>query len=67
MEPVLDCLSILGRIRPAKSTMIILSDQYFASSLHNIMWAPAAWTARCWTLGEKRQWVEMVKLAIEQT
>ena len=62
MEPVLDCLATLGKNYPSKSIMIVLGDQNFAISSHNI-----GLMSRCWTLREKRDWVGMVKSAIEQT
>lgn len=67
MLPVLDCLAVLGKIHPAKSMVIVVGDQDLASNLHSTLWIPADWTTRRWTLMEKREWVEMAKLAIKDT
>ena len=65
MRPVLDCLAILG-IAPAKSTTIIVSDQYLSGASDEIlMSAPPHWITDRWTVKEKRLWVAGVESAIE--
>ena len=65
MEPLLDCLAILGRI-PAKSTTIVVSDQHLSKNQERLVSAPSSFITHRWTMEEKRMWVAEVKLTMEE-
>ena len=64
MKPVLDCLAILGRI-PAKSTTIVVSDQYLSQNSEYIRSPYSIFITLRWTMEEKRMWVAEVKLKMK--
>ena len=68
MHDLLKCFAILGKTS-ARTIEIIVSDRHLSSKFGGIVaWNPATqvqWAAIRWTVEEKREWVEKVKLAIQ--
>ena len=65
---LLDSLAILGNTS-TRSIEIIVSDRHLSSKFGRlVVWNPAfqaQWAEIRWTLEEKRDWVEKVKMAIQ--
>ena len=59
MRPVMNVLAMLGKAL-AKSAVIILSDRLLAGTPPNTIRS-----MRCWTMEERRLWVQEVKSAIQ--
>ena len=68
MHRLLNCFAILGKTS-TQSIEIIVSDRDLSSKFGRLIaWNPATqaqWAAIRWTVEEKREWVEKVKLAIQ--
>ena len=65
MDRLLNCFAILGKTS-TRSIEIVVSDQYLSRKFGG--WDPvlqAYWAATRWTVEEKREWVEKVKLSIQ--
>ena len=65
MHRLLNCFAILGKTS-TRSIGIVVSDRYLSRKFGG--WDPvlqAYWAATRWTVEEKREWVEKVKLTIQ--
>ena len=68
MHRLLNCFAILGKTS-TRSIEIIVSDRHLSNKFGGLVaWNPATqapWAEIRWTVEEKREWVEKVKLAIQ--
>ena len=63
MKPLLDCFAIIGK--PAKSTTIVVSEQYLSRNPECLMYAPSSLITQHSTVEEKRKWVAEAKLTMK--